>query len=81
MSENTQKSGIVKWFNSEKGYGFVQADGMEKDVFLHVKSLRASGIQNNLTDGEHVKFVCNTGPKGFFATDISRNGAVPESKS
>jgi CspA family cold shock protein len=70
--------GMVKWFNGEKGYGFVTAPGLEKDVFLHVKQLRASGIQGAMTDGEAIKFVCNTGPKGFFATSITRvNGTAP----
>ena len=72
--------GTVKWFNGEKGFGFIQVAGMQKDVFLHVKNLRASGINNNLMDGEHVKFVCNDGPKGPFATNISRNGVTPADK-
>ena len=67
-------TGKVKWFNPEKGYGFVQADGLDKDVFLHVKNLRASGIINALPDGTAIKFVCNDGPKGFFATDIQLSG-------
>jgi CspA family cold shock protein len=80
MSENLPTSGVVKWFNQDKGYGFIQAEGMAKDVFLHVKSLRASGITNELVEGEHIRFVCNTGPRGYFATNISRNGATPPVK-
>lgn len=75
MNETAPKVGVVKWFNGEKGYGFIQAEGLEKDVFMHIKSLRASGITNELAEGEHVRFVCNTGPRGYFATDIARNGA------
>ena len=72
----TPMEGAVKWFNGEKGYGFVTSPGLDKDVFLHVKQLRASGIQGAIVDGEVIKFTCNTGPKGFFATNITRtNGA------
>lgn len=70
----TQYNGSVKWFSAEKGYGFLQAEGLEKDVFLHVKQLRSSGIMGSLTDGEQVCFVCNNGPKGFYATHITRGG-------
>ncbi len=77
MTDTSPISGLVKWFNAEKGYGFLHAEGLEKDVFLHVKQLRSSGIMGSLTDGEQVKFVCNQGPKGFFATNISRlNGTT-----
>ena len=70
-------SGSVKWFNAEKGYGFIHSDGLGKDVFLHVKQLRSSGIMGSLSDGEQIRFVCNTGPKGFYATDITRmNGST-----
>ena len=72
VSGNSTIIGLVKWFSAEKGYGFLQADGLDKDVFLHVKQLRSSGIAGNLTDGEQVRFVCNSGPKGFFATNITR---------
>ena len=71
-------NGSVKWFNAEKGYGFIQADGLNKDVFLHVKQLRSSGITGNLLDGEQVRFVCNDGPKGPFATNITRGNGGPD---
>jgi len=72
----TTLTGLVKWYNQEKGYGFIQAEGLDTDVFMHIKQLRASGITAGLTDGEKVRFVVNTGPKGKFATNISRlNGA------
>lgn len=78
---NKQIQGLIKWFSAEKGYGFIQADGINKDIFLHVKQLRSSGIMGNLADGEHVLFVCNDGPKGLFATNITRsNGGSNASK-
>lgn len=72
MSTDKQIPGSIKWFSAEKGYGFIQAEGIGKDVFLHVKQLRSSGIMGSLADGEHVLFVCNDGPKGLFATNIAR---------
>lgn len=72
MSE--QVEGSVKWFNADKGFGFIQTTGVDKDIFLHVKQLRASGITDNLAEGEPVMFVLNTGPKGFFASEIVRKG-------
>jgi cold shock protein len=63
-------SGTVKWFDPNKGYGFIKLpDG--KDVFLHVKELRKSGI-TGLNDGAVVsfKFNKNTKGKGLFATEI-----------
>ena len=62
-------SGSIKWFDPNKGYGFIQPEGAVGDVFLHVKELRKSGI-TGLNDGAHVSFRCNKGVKGLFATDI-----------
>jgi CspA family cold shock protein len=60
--------GTVKWYDPNKGYGFiVNSDG--KDVFLHVKELRRSGVVA-LNDGAFVNFMCQQGPKGLFATEI-----------
>lgn len=62
--------GLVKWFDPNKGYGFIKLpDG--KDVFLHVKELRKSGI-TGLNDGAVVSFKFNKGTKGngLFATEI-----------
>jgi CspA family cold shock protein len=62
-------SGSVKWFNAEKGYGFIEVPDSKNDIFLHVKELRKSGIIA-LNDGAPVSFTAVKGPKGLYATDI-----------
>ncbi|MGL5054663.1 MAG: cold-shock protein [Fusobacteriaceae bacterium] len=60
--------GIVKWFNEEKGFGFITAeDG--KDVFAHFSAIQKDGFKK-LTEGESVTFEVTQGPKGPQATDI-----------
>jgi CspA family cold shock protein len=68
--EEGEGHGLIKWYDPNKGYGFIKLpDG--KDVFLHVKELRKSGI-TGLNDGAVVSFKFNQSPKGkgLFATEI-----------
>lgn len=65
-------AGTVKWFNVEKGYGFIAVNGMEKDVFLHVKQLRSAGIMGSPAEGEPLNFIMKDGPRGKFAADITK---------
>ena len=60
-------SGIVKWFDTNKGYGFIQLNGGGANIFLHVKELRKCGILA-LNDGAPVSFTAIKGPKGYYAT-------------
>lgn len=72
MSEgNGYVSGKVKWYSSEKGYGFIQLPGGGVDIFVHANQLHKSGITRPLLEGEKVRFVTAKGPKGSFATDVS----------
>lgn len=71
MSAGKEFVGRVKWFNAEKGYGFITVEGFKQDVFLHIKQLRTSGVTRNPADGETVRFVMNEGPKGSFASNVS----------
>lgn len=60
--------GTVKWFNEEKGFGFITAeDG--KDVFAHFSAIQKEGFKK-LTEGEQVTFDVTEGPKGPQATNI-----------
>jgi CspA family cold shock protein len=61
------KTGTVKFFNSEKGFGFIEVEG-EKDVFVHSSSLSGFSIQ----EGDKVQFDVEKGTKGPQATNIQR---------
>jgi CspA family cold shock protein len=60
--------GTVKWFNNEKGYGFIQRDKGD-DVFVHFKSISAEGYKT-LAEGQRVEFTVTQGQKGLQAEDV-----------
>jgi CspA family cold shock protein len=60
-------TGIVKWFNATKGYGFIQPESGGKDVFVHISALEHGGI-SNLAEGQHVSYE--------LATDRGKTSAV-----
>ena len=62
--------GTVKWFNSQKGYGFI-SDESGKDVFVHYSGLNMEGFKS-LEDGEAVEFDVITGEKGPQAVNVNR---------
>lgn len=68
--ESEKKVGVTKWFDTEKGYGFIKLPSGELDIFVHSKQLRRSGIESPLLEGEKVEFEVDRGPKGAFATNI-----------
>ena len=62
--------GTVKWFNAEKGYGFIAVDGSNDDVFVHYSAIDAAGFRS-LEEGQKVEFEITQGPKGPQASNIS----------
>ena len=63
------QEGTVKWFNAEKGYGFISVEGSD-DVFVHFSAIEASGYRS-LDEGARVSFVVKKGPKGLQAEEVS----------
>jgi CspA family cold shock protein len=68
MSE--RETGTVKWFNGQKGYGFIARDGGE-DVFVHYSAIEGDGFRN-LYEGDRVEFAVEQGQKGPSATGVRR---------
>ena len=56
-------TGTVKWFNSQKGYGFIQPDDGSKDVFVHIIAVERAGI-NNLYEGQKLSYELERGQQG-----------------
>lgn len=65
-------TGIVKWFNPDKGFGFITQDG-GPDVFVHFSAIDGSGYRN-LEENDKVEFDVTAGPKGPNAANVRRLG-------
>jgi cold shock protein len=66
---SVEETGTVKWFNAERGYGFIALDGREKEVFVHVSALEQSGIAG-LKEGQSVVADVVEGRKGPEAAKV-----------
>jgi len=64
--------GKVKWFNATKGFGFIERDDKEKDVFVHVSAVRDAGM-NGLVEGQVLTFDIEEGPKGPNAVSLQKS--------
>jgi len=74
FDQHTQKEslvaqGTVKWFNAEKGFGFIAQDGDGPDVFVHYSAIDASGYRS-LDEGQRVEFTQTQGQKGPQAENV-----------
>jgi CspA family cold shock protein len=63
-------TGVVKWFSRAKGFGFIEPDGSDKDVFVHYSSISGDGFRN-LDEGQRVEFRVEDTPKGLTAMDVT----------
>lgn len=64
------KTGTVKWFNNEKGFGFISVEG-EEDVFVHFSAITGDGFKS-LEEGQEVEFEVVAGARGPQAANVSR---------
>ena len=63
-------NGKVKWFNENKGFGFIARDDKEKDVFVHISAVRTAGM-NGLKEGQNISFDVDIAAKGPCAVNLS----------
>jgi cold shock protein len=73
LSSAVEMTGTVKWFNTDKGFGFIAPEGGGKDVFIHISVLGRSGVPG-LTEGQQVSMRVVETPKGREAVSISLGG-------
>jgi cold shock protein len=69
MENSTMTQGTVKWFNGEKGFGFITPDGGDPDVFVHFSAIQADGYRS-LEENQRVEFDVTPGQKGPQAANV-----------
>jgi CspA family cold shock protein len=66
-----KEQGTVKWFNATKGFGFIERDNGEGDIFVHYTAIAGDGYRT-LDDGQRVEFTVTQGDKGLQASEVSK---------
>jgi CspA family cold shock protein len=69
LKETCVAQGTVKWFNPDKGFGFISVDGGSEDVFVHFSAIESSGFRS-LDENQRVEFEVTQGPKGPQAEKV-----------
>ena len=69
MSE--RQTGVVKWFNNAKGFGFITIPDKPEDIFVHFRAIQGEGYRS-LNEGEEVEFTLVEGPKGLQAEEVNK---------
>jgi CspA family cold shock protein len=69
LKGNSMSTGIVKWFNDSKGFGFIKPDGGGEDLFAHFSEIQGNGFKT-LKENQKVEFETKDGPKGKQAVQI-----------
>ena len=70
MQTMEKETGVVKWFNDRKGYGFIASEGKD-DIFVHYSDIVGDGFRT-LNEGDSVEFTVKQGQKGLAAGDVRR---------
>ncbi|MBN2894578.1 MAG: cold-shock protein [Campylobacterales bacterium] len=67
-----QNQGTVKWFNNEKGFGFIQQNNGDKDLFVHYRQINSNGFGRvTLEEGQKVSYIIGQGQKGPQAENVT----------
>ena len=66
---SNRQTGTVKWFNDEKGFGFITPQGGGDDLFVHFKAIETDGFKS-LKEGQQVSFIAVQGQKGMQADEV-----------
>ncbi len=66
---SNKMTGLVKWFNADKGFGFITPEDGSKDVFVHFSAIQSNGFKT-LAEGQRVEFEITNGAKGPSAANV-----------
>lgn len=66
-----KETGHVKWFNDDKGYGFISRENGQDDVFVHFRSIISTAGRKSLAEGQRVEFIVTKGAKGLQAEEVT----------